>query len=69
MAAKPPKNKLKARRAMHDGTQKELGRRVEVTRKTMNTVENGRYAPSLFLARKIARAFDVPVEELLQLDE
>jgi ABC-type dipeptide/oligopeptide/nickel transport system permease component/DNA-binding XRE family transcriptional regulator len=40
-----------------------------VTRKTINTVENGRYVPSVFLALKIARAFGVPVEELFQLSE
>jgi len=67
MTAKPLKNTLKVHRAMHDWTQEELARRVDVTRKTVNTVENGRYVPSVFLALKMARAFDVPVEQLFQL--
>ena len=69
MTTKPLKNKLKVYRAMHDWTQEELARRVDVTRKTINTVENGKYVPSTYLALKIARAFDVPVEALFQLDD
>lgn len=66
-AKKPLKNTLKVHRAMHDWTQEELARRIDVTRKTVNTVENGRFVPSVFLALKMARAFDVPVEQLFQL--
>jgi putative transcriptional regulator len=69
MTAKPLKNTLKVHRAMHDWTQEELARRIEVTRKTVNTVENGRYVPSVFLALKMARTFGVPVEQLFQLDD
>ena len=69
MTAKPMRNSLKVHRAMHDWTQEELAHRVDVTRKTINTVENGRFVPSVFLALKIARAFAVPVEELFQLDD
>jgi len=69
MRAKPLKNTLKVHRAMYDWTQEELARRVDVTRKTVNTVENGRYVPSVFLALKMARALNVPVEQLFQLVE
>ena len=69
MTAKPLRNTLKVHRAMRDWTQEELAHRVDVTRKTINTVENGRFTPSVFLALKIARAFEVPVEELFQLDD
>jgi len=69
MTSKPLKNTLKVHRAMHNWTQEELARQVSVTRKTINTVENGRYVPSVFLALKIARAFGVPVEALFQLDD
>ena len=62
-------NKLKVYRAINDWTQEELARRVHVTRKTINSIENGRFIPSTYLALKIARAFDVPVEELFQIDE
>ena len=69
MTSKPLKNRIKVYRAINDWTQEELARRVNVTRKTINTVENGKYVPSAYLALKIARAFGVPVEELFQIDD
>lgn len=69
MTARSLSNKLKVYRAINDWTQEELARRVDVTRKTINTIENGRFIPSTYLALKIARAFDVPVEELFQIDD
>jgi putative transcriptional regulator len=60
-------NKLKIYRAIHNWTQEELARRVNVTRKTINTVEKGKYVPSTRLALKLARVFGVPVEDLFQL--
>ena len=54
---------------MNDWTQEELAQRVNVTRKTINTVENGKFVPSAYLALKIARAFAVPVEEIFQIDD
>lgn len=69
MTAKPLKNKIKVYRAMNDWTQEELAQRVNVTRKTINTVENGKFVPSAYLALKIARAFAVPVEEIFQIDD
>ena len=68
MTKKPLTNKLKVYRAMHDWTQEELARRVCVTRKTINTIENQKYVPSTYLALKLARVFDASVEELFQLD-
>ena len=67
MTAKPLKNNIKVYRAMHDWTQEELARRVNVTRKTINTVENGKFVPSAYLALKIARAFGVSVEDVFQI--
>jgi putative transcriptional regulator len=69
MTAKPLKNKIKVYRAMNDWTQEELAQRVNVTRKTINTVENGKFVPSAYLALRIARAFAVPVEEIFQIDD
>ena len=68
MGERTVRNKLKVFRAMHDWTQEELARRVSVTRKTINTVEKGKYVPSTYLALKLAKVFQVPVEELFQLD-
>jgi len=69
MTAKPLSNRMKVFRAINDWTQEDLAQRVSVTRKTINTVERGRYVPSVFLALKIAQAFGVTVEEVFQLDE
>jgi putative transcriptional regulator len=63
------RNTLKVHRARMDWTQEELARRVGVTRKTVNTIENAVYIPSTFLALKMARAFGVSVEDLFQLAE
>jgi len=54
---------------MNDWTQAELAARVDVTRKTINTIENRKFVPSAYLALKIARAFGVPVEDIFQIDE
>ena len=69
MTKHPLKNKIKVYRAMNDWTQEELARRVNVTRKTINTVENRKFVPSAYLALKISRAFGVSVEEIFQIDE
>jgi putative transcriptional regulator len=63
------KNRLKVYRAMRDWTQEDLARRVKVTRKTINTVEKGKYVPSTRLALRLARVFGVSVEDLFQLEE
>ncbi len=48
-------------------TQAELADRVSVSRKTINTVENGVFVPSTVLALKLARALGRTVEELFAL--
>ena len=42
---------------------------IGVTRKTINTVETGKFIPSTVLALKIARYFGVPVEEIFVLND
>ena len=69
MTKKSLKNKMKVYRAMHDWTQEELAQRVNVTRKTINTIENGKFLPSAYIAIKIARAFGVTVEDVFQIEE
>jgi putative transcriptional regulator len=61
------KNKIKVYRAMHDLTQEDLAKKVGVTRKTINTIETGKFVPSTILALKLAKAFDITVEELFEL--
>ena len=61
-------NRLKERRGELGLTQAELAERCGVTRKTVNTVENGVFIPSTVLALKLARALNEPVETLFWLD-
>jgi len=42
---------------------------VGVTRKTINTVEKGKYIPSTYLALKLSKVLDVSVEEIFQLED
>jgi len=62
-------NKIKVFRAMNDLTQEQLAVLVGVTRKTINTIERGKFVPSTILSLKIARVFGVPLEEVFQLDQ
>jgi putative transcriptional regulator len=61
-------NRLKDLRAELGLTQAELAERVGVTRKTVNTVENGVFTPSTTLAIKLAQALNVPVEQLFWIE-
>lgn len=60
-------NKLKVHRAMLDLTQGELAALVGVTRKSVNSIENGHVVPSTELALRIAHALECTVEGLFQL--
>ena len=60
-------NRLKERRTELGFTQAELAERVGVSRKTVNTVENGVFVPSTILALKLARALNVSVGELFSI--
>lgn len=60
-------NRLREHRARHKWTQVQLAERVGVTRKTVNTVENGVFVPSTLLALKMARALQTTVDELFVL--
>lgn len=62
-------NKIKVYRAMKNISQEELALAIGVTRKTINTVETGKFIPSTVLALKIARYFGVPVEEIFVLND
>jgi putative transcriptional regulator len=63
------KNKIKVFRAMHDLTQEDLAIAIGVTRQTILAIEKGKYVPSLDLAFKISRHFNVNVEEVFTYDE
>ena len=62
-------NAMKTLRAEAGLTQAELALQVGVTRKTINTVENGVFIPSALLALKIARALGQPVENVFWIQD
>ena len=62
-------NRLRELRVEHDLTQAMLADRIGVSRKTINTVENGIFIPSTLLALKLARALGCRVEEVFALEE
>ena len=63
------KTRVKELRNKAGITQDELGKEVGVSRQTIIALEQGKYVPSLTLAMKIARKFNVSVEEIFELDE
>lgn len=62
-------NGLKAARTALDLTQADLAERVGVSRKTINTVENGVFVPSTVLSLRLAKALGEPVEGLFWLED
>ena len=62
-------NQIKVQRAIKNITQEELAARIGVTRKTINTIETCKFIPSTILAIKLARFFEIKVEELFTLIE
>lgn len=63
------RNRLREERARRNLTQADLATMVEVSRKTINTVENGVFIPSTVLALRLARALGTSVEKLFQLPD
>ena len=61
-------NRLKVLRAERDWSQAFLADQLGVSRQTVNALETGRYDPSLPLAFKIARLFQMPIESIF-IDE
>ena len=62
------KNRLKVFRAMHDLTQEELAGKLGVTRQTVVSLEIGKYDPSIGLAFRIARLFNVKIEDIFEYE-
>lgn len=58
------KNNIEALRKLKEISQQELAEKLEVTRQTISSLENGRYNPSIILAFKIAKFFDKTIEEI-----
>ncbi|MBQ4092179.1 MAG: helix-turn-helix transcriptional regulator [Firmicutes bacterium] len=63
------KNRLEELRKARGIKQEELAEILEVSRQTIGSLENGRYNPSILLAFKIARFFDMSIEEIFIYEE
>ena len=62
------KNRIKVLRAERNMTQEELAVEVQVSRQTINAIEKGKFDPSLPLAFKISRLFELAIEDIFQDD-
>lgn len=63
------KNKLEEIRKQKGISQEELALALEVSRQTISSLENGRYNPSILLAFKIAKYFNLLIEEIFIYEE
>ena len=62
-------NRIRVYRAEHRLSQSDLAQIIGVSRKTISTIEVGRFVPSTIIALKIARHFGVSVEEIFSLQD
>lgn len=62
-------NRIRVYRAEHRLSQSDLAAAIGVSRKTISTIEVGRFVPSTIIALKIARHFQVPVEHVFSLGD
>ena len=60
------KNRLRVLRAERDWSQADLAQRLEVSRQSVNAIETGKFDPSLPLAFKLARLFELRIEEIFE---
>ena len=63
------KSRLKELRARHGWNQSELARRANISRQTISLIEREEFMPSLLIAVKISRVFDIPLEDIFYFDE
>lgn len=61
-------NRVRQLRTERQWSQGDLGGRLGVSRQTVNSIETGKYDPSLPLAFRIARLFDTTIEEIFTPD-
>jgi putative transcriptional regulator len=63
------RNRVREQRNQRELSQAELAAVLGVSRQTVISIENGRYLPSLPLAFRIARFFDLSVDKMFYLDD
>ena len=57
-------NTIRVQRYRVNRRQEDVARAIEVTTATINQIENGKYIPNLMIAMRLARYFNIPVEQL-----
>lgn len=62
------KNNIKVQRAIANLTQAQLADKIGVSRQTINAIEKGNYLPSTLLALKLAKVFNLAVENIFELE-
>jgi putative transcriptional regulator len=62
------RNTIKVERAKKEITQADLAEAIDVSRLTIHSIETGKFNPSILTALKIARYFDIKVDELFMLE-
>jgi putative transcriptional regulator len=63
------KNNIEEIRKIYQLTQEELADKLDVSRQTINSLEKGRYNPSIQLAFKLAKLFSMKIEDLFIYEE
>ena len=63
------KNRIEEIRSEHGIRQEDFAKAMGVSRQTISSLENGRYNPSIMLAYKIAKYFDMTIEEVFLFEE
>lgn len=62
-------NNIRVERAIKRITQQQLAEMIQVSRQTINAIEQGKYVPSTVLALKIAKIFEKNVDEIFALED
>ena len=62
-------NRIEELRLARGITQEEQASKMEVSRQTISSLENGKYNPSIFLAYKISRFFNLSIEEVFIFED
>ncbi len=63
------KNRIEELRTSQNLTQEEFATLMQVSRQTINSLENGKYNPSIFLAYKISKYFNLSIEEVFLFEQ
>lgn len=63
------RSRLRVLRAERDWTQADLALRIHVSRQAINAIETGKFLPSLEMAYRLAKVFDLKIEQVFELSD